>query len=243
MRYYVVADVHGYYDELIEALSNSGYFNDQEAHKLIVCGDLFDRGLQAKQLQNFILDLIKKDEVILIRGNHEDLALDLLAKWHQASYCNLAHHNNGTINTICQLGDFSLDDVFDKIDEVGHFFLKSDYIQTIIPAMVDYYESEHYIFVHGWIPDCDNWRQASEKAWNEARWINGMKAYHDGLYEKDKVIVCGHWHASYGHCYYENDGSEFGNDANFNPYVDKGIIALDACTAKSKKINCIVIEE
>ncbi len=248
MRYYVVADIHGYYDELIKVLENSGYFDDQEEHKLIVCGDLFDRGLQAKQLQSFILDLINKDEVILIRGNHEDLALDLLTKWHQASYCNLAHHRNGTISTICQLGDFELLDVYDHSDEVGHFLLKSDYIQKIIPAMVDYYETKHYIFVHGWIPCNDDgkivdWRHASEEAWNDARWVNGMKAYHDGISEEGKVIVCGHWHASYGHCYFEDDGSEFGEDANFNPYVAKGIIALDACTPQSGKINCVVIEE
>lgn len=77
MRYYVVSDIHGFYDEFIEAISEKGYFNDKKEHKLIICGDLFDRGKQALELQNFIEELLYKDEVILIKGNHEALLLDL----------------------------------------------------------------------------------------------------------------------------------------------------------------------
>lgn len=56
-------------------------------------------------------------------------------------------------------------------------------------------------------------------------------------------IVCGHWHCSFGHANYENDGGEFDNNPNFSPYYGNGIIALDACTPISHKVNCIVIED
>ena len=75
MRYYVVADVHGFFDELKVALTENGFFEDKTPHKLVICGDLFDRGQQALLLQEFILDLLSKEEVILIKGNHEDLIL------------------------------------------------------------------------------------------------------------------------------------------------------------------------
>ena len=78
MRYYVTADVHGYYSHLMTALTEAGYFEDTKPHKLIICGDLYDRGEEAVQLQSFILALLERDEVILIRGNHEDLADQLL---------------------------------------------------------------------------------------------------------------------------------------------------------------------
>ena len=91
MKYYVVADVHGYFDELQAALTEQGYFMDSERHKLVVCGDLFDRGKQAKELQTFVLDLLEKDEVILIRGNHEDLAAELLHDWPQGGYLRSYH--------------------------------------------------------------------------------------------------------------------------------------------------------
>lgn len=70
-----------------------------------------------------------------------------------------------------------------------------------------------------------------------------MEAAHNGIIEPGKTIVCGHWHCSFGHSRYENDGGEFDRNPNFTPYYGNGIIALDACTPISHKINCIVIED
>ena len=70
-----------------------------------------------------------------------------------------------------------------------------------------------------------------------------MKEKLKGIIESGKTIVCGHWHCSFGHARYEHDGSEFESNANFTPYRANGIIALDACTALSGKVNCIVIED
>ena len=257
MRYYVTADVHGYFRELKYTLADKGFFEDQEPHKLIVCGDLYDRGTEALQLQEFILELMAKDQVILIRGNHEDLALNLLSNWHRRSYLQSHHHTNGTIDTLCQLTGASVRDLFTDSENVGRQFLRGPYIQELIPAMVDYYETEHYIFTHGWIPctpisissnekeyvPIADWRSADKPQWDKARWINGMEAAHCGIIESGKTIVCGHWHCSFGHSRYENDGGEFDNSPNFLPYYGNGIIALDACTPISKRVNCIVIED
>lgn len=152
MKYYVTADVHGFFKELKDALTEKGFFEDTSPHKLIICGDLYDRGQEAFALQEFILDLLAKDQVILIRGNHEDLALDLLHNWHFGSYNSHHHHENGTIDTICQLTGYSKK-IFDiNPNNIGYEFMKNPYIQTIIPSMVNYYETKNYIFTHGWIP-------------------------------------------------------------------------------------------
>lgn len=257
MKYYVTADVHGYFTKLKTALAEQGFFDDSEPHKLVILGDLYDRGTEALQLQAFILDLLSNDQVILIRGNHEDLTLDLLHNWNRKSYLQRHHHLNGTVDTVCQLTGFSEREVFTQPDEVGKSFLQNPLIQTVIPAMVDYFETEHYIFVHGWIPcspislsstekeyvSIPDWRNASKDLWDKARWINGMEAAHNGIVEPGKTILCGHWHCSFGHAHYEHSGSEFEDDANFTPYRANGIIALDACTALSGKVNCIVIED
>lgn len=123
MRYYVTADVHGYFSELKTALIEKGFFDDKTPHKLIVCGDLFDRGKEAFQLQEFILDLLSKDEIILIKGNHEDLALDLLNNWHKESFLQYHHHTNGTIDTICQLVDVVVSDLHSDSEVIGKAFL------------------------------------------------------------------------------------------------------------------------
>lgn len=257
MKYYVVADIHSFFDELIVTLTEKGFFTDPESHKLVVCGDLFDRGTQALELQEFILDLLSKDRVILIRGNHEDLTLDLLNGWSKHSYLQYHHHTNGTINTVLQLTKSNQSDLNHNPDSIGSKLLQSPYIQTIIPAMVDYFETPHHVFVHGWIPCTainfaphqtryayiDGWRNAHKKAWDSARWTNGMEAAYGGVVEPGKTIICGHWHCSFGHSHYEGKGGEFDHDPDFTPYYGAGIIALDACTALSRKVNCIVIDD
>lgn len=257
MKYYVVSDVHGFYSVLRETLKRKGFFNDVAPHKLIVCGDLFDRGKECVKLQNFILELMKKDEVILIKGNHEDLLTDMLNFWHRESYLEQHHISNGTVDTVLQLTNSALRELYSDPITIYRKMKKTPFMQEILPSTIDYFETKKYIFVHGWIPCKEikrnafsvaysfikDWRQANAKQWNSARWINGMDAAADGASQKGKTIICGHWHVSYGHCKYERKCSEFGNDADFSPYYGNGIIAIDACTAFSKKMNCLVIED
>ena len=260
MKYYVVSDVHGFYKEFIEALSEKGYFEDKEPHKLIICGDLFDRGNEALKLQEFIVKLLENDEVILIRGNHEDLVLELVEnidKWITPGILFTHHYRNGTVDTVLSLANMSLSEVLDSPALCAEKMREMPLFKKIIPATCDYFETENYIFVHGWIP-CEadgrggaatnfvykeNWRELDSTEWGRARWFNGMNAWREGVREPLKTIVCGHWHASYGHALFDEHGSEYGEDADRSPYISDGIIAIDASTARSGKVNCIVIED
>ncbi len=261
MRYYVVADVHGFYTEMISALKEKGYFDDKSPHKLIVCGDLFDRGSEAKEMQRFILELLEKDEVILIKGNHEDLALDLLNEpkkylWDMETAVISHHYRNRTMDTIFQLTDYNIRDAVKNVKDFTEKSKDTPFIKTIIPAMRNYFETSNYIFVHGWIPcraygmkaQADtfyykpDWRNAKDVDWNYSRWHNGILAWSQGVKEPNKIIVCGHCHASYGHSKIEGKGSIRGEYAIFTPFIADGIIALDACTARSGFVNCVVID-
>ena len=111
-------------------------------------------------------------------------------------------------------------------------------------------DSQRYIFVHGWIPCVyesgefsyiTDWRKARKDEWESARWYNGMEATQVCM--EEKTILCGHWHTSYGHAKFEQKGSELGPDADFSPYYGSRIIALDACTALSGKVNVVVLED
>ena len=66
MRYYVVSDIHGFCAELKQTLRKAGYFEDSEPHKLVLLGDPLDRGEEALEMEEFILTLMKRDELILI---------------------------------------------------------------------------------------------------------------------------------------------------------------------------------
>ena len=222
MRYYVVSDVHGFYTPLIQALTDVGFFDDVEPHKLIVLGDLMDRGRDAVKIQNFILEQMEKDAVILIRGNHEDLYESLVTQDCGIPYD--FHLSNGTYDTALQLTGF--DPVMARIRNFAfaNAGKGTPFYRQIMPAMRDYFETEHYVFVHGWIPcvvergmycPIRDWRNAPSKEWKNARWYNGMDAAQTA--DEDKTIICGHWRTSYGHSKYEGKGSEFGPDADFSP--------------------------
>ena len=80
MKYYVAADVHGFTAKLRQALERAGFFDDAGPHRLILLGDFFDRGPEAREMQDFILEQRALGDLILVRGMRyvfERLAGDL----------------------------------------------------------------------------------------------------------------------------------------------------------------------
>ena len=234
-KYFVISDVHGFYDEMRDALDDAGYDPTNESHWLISCGDNFDRGPQNREVMKFLL---MQPRCILVRGNHEDLF-----DWACTEGISMRDYYNGTVGTIEELGNNStrLDwTTQDKMDLAYHC------TRNFFDRMVDFYETKNYVFVHGWIPSLKlypDWRKAPTSAWEKARWKNGMKAARSGhLDPAGKIIVCGHYHTSWGH-FIQDETPEWGPRADFSPYYDKGIVAIDACTAYSHKVNVLVIED
>lgn len=260
MKYYVVADVHGHFTALEQALRENGFFDDTEPHKLIVCGDLFDRGREAIELQSFAVKLALNDELIYVRGNHEDLMEELVdtLDMYGGSDIGYSHHmSNGTLSTLRQLTGTKLSQLDYEPERVRMKMMNTPYYRRLLPMTVNCFETEHYVFVHGYIPcreikvseserfytPLPDWRSASGLDWITSRWMNGMDAHHCGVRAEGKTVVCGHVTASYGHSYYEGKGSLYDADADFSPYRADGIIAIDTCTYTSKKVNCLVIED
>ncbi len=239
MKYFVSADIHGFFNEWQKALKEKGFDLNNPNHKIIICGDLFDRGRQPKEIIDYIL--AHEDKIILVRGNHEDLLADMVRR----NYSNYADEKNGTRQTIDDLRktlkekDISMLEVLQKTN-----------LQYVIDKCVNYYETEHYIFVHAFIPLLNDgqydkyWRYASTNRWKEARWINPVVLYKKNVYDPDKIIVCGHWHCSaLWHEVDPNKYDEFGPKANFAPFISEHIIAIDACTSYSKRVNVVIIED
>lgn len=248
MKYFVVSDIHSYYTPLQKSLMCAGFDIENQNHKLIICGDLMDRGSESYEVQEYTLKLLEKDKVILVRGNHEDLALELIENFGEKYSGNILdthHYWNKTIHTLLDLTGLD----FEELTLHPENFIKkaknTAFIKDIIPKMVDYYETNNYVFVHGWIPSKKHspnkdWRLGD---WNKARWFNGMEKHYLGNIVKGKTIVCGHWHTSWGHSVLLKKGSEWREDACFEPYIQEGIIAIDGCTYHTGKVNCVIIED
>lgn len=220
MRYYVVSDVHGYYTYFRQALTEAGFFDDVEPHKLILCGDLLDRGQEANQLIDFMIELLEKDMLIYILGNHEELFVQCLQEIARGGVHEIAsgvshHYFNKTWDTLLQISKMSETEAYNRSSELVRCVMSSPFYRQLLPICVDYFETSRYIFTHGWIPcfqDMDgynvkysfdpDWREADITSWHKARWCNGRDLackYH--IIEPSKTIVCGHWHTSYGHAH------------------------------------------
>ena len=161
--------------------------------------------------------------------------------------------HNRTFETVCDMFDAPTDVVLSE-KEIYSLLLKmsndADW-NNYLNDCVNFYEIQDYIFVHGWIPYWnltsthivpDNWWCGN---WKEARWYNGFDCWKNNVRIPNKTIVCGHWHTSYANSKFHNDGPEFDNEnekANFGIFRDDGIIGLDACTAYSGKVNCLVLD-
>ena len=122
-----------------------------------------------------------------------------------------------------------------------------DLIKPFYKKMVNYFETENYVFVHGWVPvKKGDWRKGD---WREARWLNGMELNHLGCNPTNKTVVCGHWYCSYGWSHIAQKYKEFPQkthkdfELSFQPYYEEGIIAIDACTVYSGKVNVVVLED
>lgn len=248
MKYFVVSDVHGFFDEFMDALLKAGYDREDKNHCLVVLGDLLDRGRKPLACLEFV-NCIPPERKILIRGNHEDLMDEMLTRGEYLSH----DIHNGTLQTVA--------DLFKSVEVPRTFYQMKRYEPWIKykESLVDYAEVGDYIFVHGWVP---TWRENrfskkckvldknywSFATWRDARWTNGMEAWRDGARIPNKTIVCGHWHCSWGWSNIRQERKEFPQknsskfEESFEPFVDDGIIAIDSCVAYTGFINCVVLD-
>lgn len=246
--YFITSDIHSFYTIFIEELLAKGFDPNNKDHILIICGDAFDRGNEANLLLDFLYDMHNQRRLIYIKGNHEDLLEDCLFQIEARVNISQHHWLNGTLDTVSQVSEINKYDivcgVYDYKKDIEPKFKK--YFE-LMKCALNYYEIKDYIFVHGWIPhirNYENLKKCSADEWSYARWSNGISDWKSGWYYKDKTIVCGHWHVVEFNKNLHNTGSgKFDNKGDFLPFIDNGIIALDATTAFSKQINVIIINE
>ena len=233
-KYFTVSDIHGHAGVLKKALLDAGFDESSPEHILVVCGDCFDRGRENLEVFEYLSKIQNK---VIIRGNHEDLLCDAIKDG-----C-IGYHDvvNGTDITVSQLfGD-------ENVDKNGKIDFKSadkERINDFLSKAVDYYETENYIFVHGWVPTDDTgvwkkvWRTAPLSFWEEARYGDWRKMLSMKRILPDKTIICGHRTAALA---YEFDPNRSEDD--FSPFYADGMIAIDTLTVQSGRINVLVIDD
>lgn len=236
-KIFAVSDIHGHADELLQALELAGFDRDDPDHLLISCGDCFDRGRQNRAVLDYLRGLERK---VLIRGNHEDMLERVLCRG-RVDQNNVSNGTDRTVKEFYGQNAIDCDGYFDTDHAI------TDKLFAFMDGMMDYFETEHYVFTHGWVPldngyptvsfDAD-WRIASYTRWGKARWLEWQRIYGNGLEIPDKTLVCGHRPAQYGGGF---DRTRTYGD--FSTFFGKGLIAIDGCTATSGRVNVLVLED
>lgn len=238
-KIFAVSDIHGHYTLLKRALDEAGFDADNENHLFVCCGDLFDRGNENRKVYDFVRRLKNK---VLVRGNHDERLYEILTQ----KKANVYDMYNGT--------DVTLEEFFGagSIGNYGELNLPkyskmSGNLCRLIRQTVDYYETENYVFVHGWVPIkngesparvLENWRDAGYSAWYSARFSEWPSLYKTATMPDGKTIVCGHRPTRLAS---RVDNSRSPVDSSIF-YAD-GMIAIDAGTIRSERVNVLVLEE
>ena len=230
-KYFFVSDIHSYCDRLIAALDAAGFESTNPNHVLVVLGDVFDRGQQSWKTYQFLKKLPRK---ILIRGNHEDLLVDMI---NRGAVNDLIDIHNGTADTCLQLATEDVLDSYTAEDAAGNnrvitmFKDKrvAEVCKWINEEFIDYIEFSNLIGVHSCIPlDKDDYVM-----WLKARWPN---PYTDR--DAGKWRITGHWFARR---HWEGDGVPWMKDETYIS-EDRRLIGIDSCVMLSGRINVFVYE-
>ena len=130
MRIIVVADIHGDDERFRQALKSVSL---KKTDKLILLGDLIDRGKNSKKVLDTLL-LLKNtgfENITYIRGNHEQMLLDAIDN-EEKEYNWIKNGGDETLKSFRVNFANQIPDIYKKLLETSIFFL----------------EYQNYFFVH-----------------------------------------------------------------------------------------------
>ncbi|CAA7603212.1 phosphoprotein phosphatase [Acididesulfobacillus acetoxydans] len=131
MKTFVIGDTHGCFGEFEDLMTKLG--PNLKSDKLIMLGDYIDRGPQSWEMLQEIIHLHEtygESHVILLRGNHEQMAIDFL----------LSQENSFLFNG----GNETLTSLKRHNGSLEHYL-------DFFTNMALYHEDEDFIYVHGGI--------------------------------------------------------------------------------------------
>lgn len=246
---FAISDVHGFANEMIDALHEAGFEENNSNHLLISCGDELDRGKQPLETIQYLDSL---NNAILIKGNHTWLFQELCDKNYPEEY----DWDNGTVDSVLALGHYKYGDSF------AQCALRA-YITTynFFQKFVHYYQTKNYTFVHSFVPliiEDDlpmyytknrkfkwnrNWEKASDSEWEKASWGNPFELAEQFWIDQPTTLVFGHWGTENKWAEVEGRTPFKGSFINNDIFYGNNYIGLDTTTSISRKVNVLKIED
>lgn len=259
-KYFIVSDVHGFYDELIRGLEVAGFSASNPNHIFVSLGDLFDRGDKSYECLQFVNSL-PKERKILICGNHEFCLQEAIIR-HRFKYHDIHNCTDKTCREFYQKthSGQNIQEIhdYDILDWLRYWEDLKIYGNSLKPYAI----VKDNLFLHGWVPyqckSLTDLKHTDWADWYDSAWTDGvlysMKwgAVIKTSNRKDArpvTVFCGHVHSCF-HNYKYHQRGEIVNLENgeidatkldFSTFIDERIVNLDSYTKLSKKVNVFVL--
>ncbi len=120
--YDIIGDIHGYADELVELLEQSGYTKTGSVfrhpkRKAVFCGDFIDRGPQILDVIHIVRNMVEQQAAHAVMGNHEFNAIafhtecsEQPGSWYRPHTSRNTQQHQATLD---QCRDHELDEALD----------------------------------------------------------------------------------------------------------------------------------
>lgn len=225
---FIVSDIHGCYDQLMQLLKNWEYGKQE----LVLNGDLVDRGAQSKETLLFANQIMLNGDGIVTMGNHDNMLLDFLTQPEsELSDMYMLWYYQGGRETSYSLLDMPASEI-DRLTpkELRVALGGIPYIRDTLELFVNYYEYGKVLCVHGGIPP---YRQKDWKATPKMDMI-WERSFYRYPNETGKVIISGHTPTR----------SVWGDPDNDNVWSNKqqDILLIDGACAYGGQLNGIVVD-
>jgi serine/threonine protein phosphatase 1 len=217
-RTLVISDIHGCFDTFKDLLHQIHF--DTKQDQLILLGDYVDKGPKSKEVVELLIDLTEKDGVIVLKGNHDQRFVDVIAKDDEQAKVKFFEH--GGLQTLASYCGQALSEDLNKAQK----FIYKNYRHhlSFLESLPYYFEDNHHIYVHaGLNPRFADWKQQSP---------------HDFMYIKDdffknttvvkKTVIFGHTKTIHLH---STADIWFGGDK----------IGIDGGCSSGFQLNCLEI--
>ena len=217
-RLFVISDIHGCLDHFNALLDQINY--QPNVDKIILLGDYLDRGPKSKEVVEKVLYMFENEDVIAIRGNHDQRFVELIETKNPKTYKEFLEF--GGLET---LESYCPDLVNQPINKIAEF-ISNEFATHIefLKSIPLYYEDPYFIFVHaGLNPKVKNWK---EQSLTDFIFIRDPFIYNETL--TDKVVVFGHTKTTDIH---NSSGIWFSKDK----------IGIDGGCAYGLQLNCLEI--
>ena len=224
--YYVMSDIHGCYDQMVEALKHW----DKEKEHLVIMGDLIDRGPESLKVVRHLMDLKANniDNVTILMGNHEEMFFTWVVdtpKELLAVYYNKVHRKT----ILSFFNDKEKYKKATKKERALHILYNYKYELNWMMGLPHTLEVDNIIFVHAGINlEIDDWRNSvGDMLWIREDFIYSSKA-------APKRVFFGHTPTRF----LNSDGS---NEIWISSRGDK--VGIDGMIAAGGQLNALKVNE